>query len=75
MRKVMIVVVVLMMSCHVSLNPKIGPEHNHSTIMANAMQNAPGRPAMHEHHCASRLNLELFFSIRMGIVPNIVGQP
>jgi hypothetical protein len=63
MRKVMIVVLVLMMSCQVSLNPKSGPDNSHKTIIPPAIENAAGRPAIDEHHCANRLKVEDFLTI------------
>lgn len=40
----MIVVPVLMTSCHVSLNPKIGPATAQPTTTASAAMNAHGEP-------------------------------
>ncbi len=39
------VVDVLMTSCQVSLKPKSGPLIAHTTMTANAIRNAAGRPA------------------------------
>ena len=44
----MIVVVVLMTSCHVSENPKMGPEKAHSTIAKKASIKAQGEPTIDE---------------------------
>jgi hypothetical protein len=43
-KNVMMVVPVLITSCHVSLKPKIGPVTAQMTINNNAKRNAPCRP-------------------------------
>ena len=69
MRNVMIVVLVLMMSCHVSLKPNIGPVSSQTTIIADAMENATGRPVIVEHHCARKVKVErgLGFAVMGGV--------
>ena len=55
----MIVVPVLIMSCQVSLKPKIGPEIAHNIMMANAMPNAAGWPMACAVSLASRPNRDV----------------
>ena len=52
-KKVTIVVPVLMTSCHVSENPKIGPVTAQITIEAQATANVEARPHCAEVHCAA----------------------
>ena len=61
----MIVVPVLIMSCQVSLKPKIGPEIAHSIMMANAVPNAAGCPIACAVSLASRPKRDV---VRIGIV-------
>src|SRR5687767_4906775 len=57
----MMVVPVLITSCHVSLNPKNGPVTAQTTIVASARINARGRPVARDAALAKRLNAEVFF--------------
>jgi hypothetical protein len=43
-RNVMMVVLVLMINCHVSLNPNNGPVAAQITITETAIRKVPGRP-------------------------------
>src|SRR5262249_36198951 len=60
-RKVIIVVPVLMTSCHVSLKPNTGPVHAHTTIPVTATPKAIGRPVTRAVHLAKRTNHDLDF--------------
>ena len=55
MRNVIIVVAVFTTNCHVSLNPKNGPEMAHVAIMRTAIEATTGRPAK---RAAMRANWE-----------------
>ena len=50
----MIVVDVLMTSCHVSLNPNSGPRKAQATIEESANANASGWPPRRAAHAANR---------------------
>jgi hypothetical protein len=55
-KKVMIVVAVLMISCHVSLNPKSGPVTAHAAITETAIINVTGLPVILAVDFANREN-------------------
>ena len=55
------VVPVLMMSCHVSEKPKMGPVTAHARTMAQAPANAMGEPAKFEVCFAMSAKLRLVF--------------
>src|SRR5690349_16900508 len=52
----MMVVPVLMISCQVSLKPKIGPLSAHAMMMSTAVQNVAGRPEARAVDFAKRVN-------------------
>ena len=54
------VVVVLTISCQVSLKPNNGPLSAHATIASTATTNTTGRPASAAIRRAIRENLKLF---------------
>src|ERR1051325_5243907 len=56
MRKVMMVVPVLITSCHVSLKRKDGPNAAHATMIAQAARNVTGRPEACAVHLVKRVN-------------------
>jgi hypothetical protein len=62
MRKVTIVVPVLMTSCHVSLNWKMGPVIAHVATTSTASTNVPGRPTRRDVAFESRVKREWFMS-------------
>jgi hypothetical protein len=57
----MMVVLVLMISCHVSLNPKIGPVAAQAMITASARMKVAGRPLTRAAAFAKRLNQDFLF--------------
>ncbi len=61
MRNVTIVVPVLITSCQVSLNPKMGPVTPHTSTTPTAAAKALGRPAAREDQRAKRVNQVAFF--------------
>src|SRR2546428_10158554 len=67
-RKVTMVVPVLMTSCQVSLKWKMGPVAAHSTIMATAITNAVGWPAVRAVHFAKCENFVVRYII---VVPPV----
>jgi hypothetical protein len=54
----MMVVLVLMISCHVSLNPKIGPVAAQTTMTRSARMKVMGRPLNRAAAFAKMLNQE-----------------
>jgi hypothetical protein len=62
---VTIVVLVLMMSCHVSEKPNTGPLKAHATTMAQQAMNVAGMPAA----CATVL------AIRVNVPFNVMPEP
>src|SRR4030066_760700 len=58
-RNVIIVVLVLITSCHVSLNPKIGPVTTHAIIINTARINTLGCPVAWEAQVAKRANRDV----------------
>ena len=60
-RKVMMVVLVLMISCQVSLNLKIGPVAAQTTITASASMKVAGLPLRRAAAFAKRLNQDFLF--------------
>lgn len=79
-RKVTTVVAVLMTSCQVSLNPKIGPVTAHRMMITTAATNVAGWPEKWAVHLAKWLNREVdeFETTRPAIfvqdVPRINSQ-
>src|SRR5690242_13781191 len=71
MRNVTIVVAVLITSCQVSLNPKIGPETPQTTMIATAAMNVTGLPVLMAVHLAKRENSDLGF---VGFICSSVDQ-
>ena len=61
------VVPVLITSCHVSLNPKKGPETAHKISVPTAIANVTGCPAAREVHFANRVKKEVDFVTFMAI--------
>src|SRR6185436_8266197 len=55
-RKVIIVVLVLITSCHVSENPNNGPLTAHPTINSNATRNDQGDPIARATACEAQRN-------------------
>src|ERR1044071_514758 len=60
-RKVTMVVPVLITSCHVSLKPKSGPVSAQTTMVADAIKKAAGRPVARAVHLAKRVKRERDF--------------
>src|SRR5437667_11041189 len=58
-RNVITVVAVLMMSCQVSLKPKIGPVIAHAAITNTASVKASGLPVAFADHLVKRVNDDL----------------
>src|SRR5438552_18185400 len=73
-RNVTIVVLVLITSCHVSLQWKIGPVIPHTTITEKATMNAAGWPVAHAVHLANRLKALLRFIRAPGGAPAADGR-
>jgi len=69
MRKVMIVVPVLTINCHVLLKSKIGPVSAQARMPKTAIAKAIGRPVARAALFAKRVNHELDFIGRMRIPP------
>jgi len=65
MTNVTIVVNVLITSCQVSLNPKIGPLTNQARIRPTARPKAAGLPVLRDVAFASRVNQERDLAARM----------
>jgi hypothetical protein len=75
-RNVIIVVLVLITSCHVSLNPKMGPVTTHAIIINAARINALGCPVVWEAQVAKRANRdETFFFVIVFLISNFIYQP
>ena len=62
----MIVVPVLIINCHVSLNPSIGPERAQTISTNTAIKNVAGRPANDDVRFANLVKNEPF---RFAITP------
>src|SRR5499426_3729851 len=69
-KNVIIVVPVLMTSCHVSLKPKTGPVPAQTTITMTATRKATGRPVARAVHLAKRVNQDLDFVGRIVVLPS-----
>ena len=62
-RNVIIVVLVLITSCHVSLNLKIGPVTTHARIISTARINVLGCPVVCEAQVAKRPNRDVVYFV------------